>query len=383
MNSKERVKAAFHFNKPDKIPISCLSLKSDFFPVRIYPPKSWQPIDYPPHVPGGVDSISKPLYRLFIYRWKRGNRIRAGYARKWWQYPHKSIDEWRNMWKSSGTKSEDITRGHPYQGFLHDNWDELENFEPPDLTDKKRYRILKTYIWKLLGRKRYTIGELVPNGFFALCSQIRGFSNFLIDLVRHPKQVEQLINKLLPYFITLITKYKEYYSSLDSVMVADDLGTQKSPFISPSLFQKFFKKPYKKIIELAHDFNLDFILHSCGEILELMPDIIDMGVDVFEFDSPHMVGVENIKKIAKQKKVAFWLSSNIQSTYTLGTPEEIEEEIKLYIKEVGNNQGGLAIYEYMSKRALGTPKQNVIAQRESVRKWGNYDEEGKIDWIKS
>ncbi len=383
MKSEERVKRAFHFNNPDRVPLSCLTLKTDFFPVSIYPPKSWQPIKYPPHVQGGVDSISKLFYRLVIYKWKQKYRKKASYPRKWWEFPHKSIDEWKNIWRSSGTKSNDITKGHPLHGPLQDNWDFLEEFNIPDVSNEKRYRILKMGIWKFLGRNRYTVGELQPNGFFALCSQIRGFSNFLVDLARKPKQVEQLINKILPYFFTLIRKYKEYYPSLNSVIIADDMGTQKSPFMSPAIFRKLLKEPYKKIIDLTHDLEMDFILHSCGDIFQLMPDMIDAGVDVFEFDSPHMVGVENFKQFARQKQVAFWLSSNIQSTYTLGTPKDVEKEIKYYIKEVGNNNGGLAIYEYMSNKALRTPKENIIAQREAVEKWGNYNDDNKIDWIEN
>jgi uroporphyrinogen decarboxylase len=159
------------------------------------------------------------------------------------------------------------------------------------------------------------------------------------------------------------------------------MGTQKSPFISPKIFRNIFKDPYKKIINLTHDLDMDFILHSCGQIFELMQDISEAGVDVFQFDSPHMVGVENLKQFANDRKTAFWLSSNIQTTYVNGTPEDIENEIKYYIQEVGNNEGGLAISEYGSNRALRTPKVNIIAQRQAVEKWGNYDQDGAIEWL--
>jgi uroporphyrinogen decarboxylase len=164
-------------------------------------------------------------------------------------------------------------------------------------------------------------------------------------------------------------------------MWADDMGTQKSPFVSPRIFKKFFKEAYKKVTGLVHDLGMAFLLHSCGQIFELMPDLIDAGVNVFEFDSPLMTGVENFKHFAEEQKVAFWLSSNIQSTWIKGSPKEVEDEIKYYIKEVGNNEGGLAIYEYGGKRAIGVPKENVVAQREAVLKWGNYNQNGKIDWL--
>ena len=383
MNSEKRVKKAFHFNNPDRVPLSRMSLKTDFFPVSIYPPKSWQPKEYPPHVQGGVNQISKLFYRLFIYRWKRKCRKKAGYAKKWWKYSHESIDEWGTIWKSAGTESDDITKGHPSYGPLQESWKRLEDYTIPDASLEERFRIAKLWLWKVLGKNKYTVGELAPNGFFVLCSQLRVFSNFLVDLARKPNKVTKLINKILPYFLTLIKKYKEYYPSLNSVIIADDMGTQKSPFMSPVIFRKFFKDPYKKLVDLTHDLGMDFILHSCGQIHELMPDIIDIGVDVFEFDSPRMVGIENIKKYAEERKVAFWLSSNIQTTFALGTPEEVEEEIKTYIEEVGNNNGGLAIYEYMSSSTLNTPKENVETQREATLKWGNYNDQGKIDWVEN
>ena len=164
-------------------------------------------------------------------------------------------------------------------------------------------------------------------------------------------------------------------------MVADDLGTQKSPFISPRIFKKFLSPPYKQLIDLTHDMGMDFILHSCGEIYDLIQPLIDIGVNVLEFDSPHMTGVENFKHYAEERKIAFWLSSNIQTTWTNGTPEEVEEEVKYYIKEVGNNEGGLGIFEYPTPNVMHTPKENIRAQRRAARKWGIYNEQGIIEWL--
>ncbi|MBD3343058.1 MAG: hypothetical protein GF353_28430 [Candidatus Lokiarchaeota archaeon] len=381
MNSKERVKRAFHFDKPDRVPMSQINLKTDFFPVSQYEPKSWQPLKYPPHVQGGVTTIAKFFFRNFVYNWKKKNRKQAGYPKKWWKEPNISIDEWGVLWKSSGTESDDITRGHPYKGPLQESWDDLDQYRIPDAADPKRYRFAKSWIWKRLGKKRYTLGVLGANGFFNLCSQLRGFSNLLIDIVRRKNKVIELTKTVLPYYLTQIKKYKEIYPALDSIMVADDLGTQKSPFLSPNIFKEIFKTPYEQIIKHTHDMDMDFIMHSCGQIYELIPDIIDMGVDVLEFDSPHMTGVDNFKKYAENRKIAFWLSSNIQSTYVLGTPEEVEQEIKHFIKEIGKNEGGLAIYEYTSNNVLRTPKENIIAQREALEKWGQYNTEGIIDWL--
>jgi len=381
MNSKERVKKAFHFAKPDRVPMSCFTLKTDFFPAPQYIPKSWQPKDYPPHVQGGVESISRSLYRIFSYNWRNRNRKLAKYPKKWWKYPHYSIDEWGIIWKNSGTLSDDITKGHPFKGPFQENWDELDNYQIPNPTNPERFRLFRSGFWKILGRNKYIVGEINGNGFFNMCSQLRGFNNFLIDIAKNRKKVDQLIQIIIPFYLKQIKMLKENYPDLDSITIADDLGSQKSPFISPILFKRYFKDAYRRIVQLTHNLGMDFILHSCGQILELMPEIIDTGVDVFEFDSPLMTGVDNFKKFAETRKVAFWLSSNIQSTYLLGSPEEVKEQVKLYIRNIGNNEGGLAIYEYPSNRTLGTPKENIIAQREATLKWGVYNETGIINWL--
>ncbi|MHA1272936.1 MAG: uroporphyrinogen decarboxylase family protein [Promethearchaeota archaeon] len=382
MNSKERVKRAFHFNRPDRVPLSCISLQSDFFVVIHIEPRSWQPTQYPPHVMGGAITYSNPIFRWLGYSWNKSIRKKLGYPRKWWNYPHKSIDEWGVIWQSSGMKNKDKTMGHVIKGPLQDGWDNLDDLEIPDANDDSRYRFAKSGIFHALGKKKYVLGSMGADGLFHRCCHIRGFNNFLVDLGRNPKQAHMLFDKILPFYLTHIEKYKEYYPHLDAIVIADDLGTQKSPFISPRLFKKFLAPRYEKIIKLTHDLGMDFVLHSCGEIYDLIQPLIDIGVDVLEFDSPHMTGVENFKHFAEERKIAFWLSSNIQSTYTQGTPEEVEEEIKYYIKEVGNNEGGLAIYEYPQNSSLGTPKKNIIAQRKAVKKWGKYDDNGKIEWLK-
>lgn len=381
MKRKERVKRAIHFDRPDRLPISCVSLGTDFFPVISLEPKSWQPTTFPPHVVGGDPTLANLFFRLFAYNWKKKSRKKAGCPKKWWNQPGRRIDEWGIIWQSSGMKSGDLTLGHPVKGPLEDSWDTFDDYEIPDPHVEERYRIMKTSLWRLLGKTRYTIGTIGSDGIFHRCCHLRGFSNFLMDLARKPKMAEKLIQKVTRFFTVQAKKYFEYYPKLDSIIIADDLGTQKSPFISPKMFRKFISPAYKQLAAIAHENDGDFLLHSCGDILDLIPELIEAGVDALEFDSPHMTGVEHFKHFAEERKMAFWCCSNIQSTYINGTPKEVEEEVKYYIKEIGNNEGGLAIYEYPQNFALGTPKENIKAQRKAVKKWGNYNHEGVIDWL--
>ena len=388
MDRRERVKKAFHFDRPDKVPFVGLTVQSDFYPIEPNLPLTFQPEKYPPHPNGGDTTIKNATYRRDIYDWKREIREKLGYSENWWELPHDSIDEFGVIWRSSGTESGDKTKGHPYKGPFQDEgtgegWDNLDKYVFPDANDPKRYKRVQSGRWKEIAEDRYLLGSANTSGIFNKCTQLRGFSELLIDLVRnrYPKRLNRLINSVFSFNLTVIDKLKEYCRPLDSIFVTDDFGTQKSAFVSPRIFKKFFKEPYKEMVSLTHDLGMDFILHSCGNVLGLIPEFVDIGIDVLEFDSPHMTGVEHFKHFASERKMAFWLSSNIQSTFINGTPQEVEEEIKYYIKEIGNYEGGLAIYEYTDFDAIQVPKKNVRAQRKAVLKWGNYNEYGIIDWL--
>lgn len=388
MNRRENVKRAVHFEKPEKVPFLGLTVECDFYPIEFNEPITWQPTNNPPHVNGGVQNFTNASFRRDVYDWNSEIREQLGYGVNWWEEPHESIDEFGVIWRSSGTEGDDKTMGHPYSGPLQDKgngegWERFEDLKIPDSSDPLRYKVIQSGRWKEIAEDRYLLGNLGSGGIFNRCSTIRGFSNFLIDISRnrHPNKLDSLIKMITDYNLGLIENIKEYCPSLDSIMIADDLGTQNSSFISPKIYQKHFKKYYHQLVNLTHDLGMDFFMHSCGDVLDLLPEFVDIGIDLMQFDSPHMTGVENFKHYTKEKKIAFGLSSNIQSTFVKGTPEDIKNEIQFYIKEVGNNEGGLVIWEYTSFKTIEAPKRNVRAQRKAVKKWGNYNESGLIDWL--
>ena len=234
---------------------------------------------------------------------------------------------------------------------------------------------------KTVSRGKYLMAILNILFIHNLSSNLRGFSKIMVDFAKNPKQVHKLISIITDIFSTEIIELKERIPRLNAIFALDDLGTQHSPVISPRLFRKFYFKPYKKIVDLTHDLGMDFLFHCCGQIKELLPIFVDIGFDAIEFDSPNMTGVENFKQYAEDQKLAFWLSSNIQSTFSQGTPQEVEDEIKYFVEEVGNNQGGLAFYEYLDHTVLNAPKENVKAFRKAITKWGKYNNEGIIEWL--
>ena len=94
MNSKERVQRAFHFDKPDKVPASPTTIKSDFFPVPPKMIKSWQPTELPPHIKGNIANLGKFFYKKFIYSWNDSKVPTKMLADKWIEFGNKHACPW-------------------------------------------------------------------------------------------------------------------------------------------------------------------------------------------------------------------------------------------------------------------------------------------------
>ena len=118
------------------------------------------------------------------------------------------------------------------------------------------------------------------------------------------------------------------------------------------------------------------MLHSCGNIGALMPILIEIGVDGFQFDSPHMVGLDVAKQYAG--KVSFWNTVNIQTIYPFGTPRDVFKEVIKMIRAVGTRNGGLLIVDYAgAPRVMNVPMANVKAMWTATRAYGKYKKNGE------
>lgn len=364
MKSKERVKRALTFDKPDHIPIFKMSFKppfNDVFPLVPLPQQSWQPNEKNlyPHF------ISDLIFKLRLYRWKRPDWA----PKDWRKRAREEVDQWGCYWDR---RENDITMGHPGRPVI-ETWDQLESWEGPDLTDPKMFSLFNLLSKPFFRKyKMATIHEIIY--IMNRVSMIRGFTNTLIDHRRNPKQLHQLIKKVTDIFMDhvemIVTEFKP-----DGIWACDDLGTQQAPFFSAEIFKKFYAGPYKRIIDYLHDHDCAFHLHSCGNIGDLIPTLIDIGVDALEFDSPRLTGFERLLDF--RGKLPFWACVNIQTVYPNGTPDEVEEEVKEMIRTFSTQDGGFLSCFYADTHVINVPKENVKAYYKAVKKWGKYP----LDWL--
>ena len=111
----------------------------------------------------------------------------------------------------------------------------------------------------------------------------------------------------------------------DGIMKGEDMGTQTGLLFSPAMFREFFKDMYSELFAMAHDYGMKVLMHSCGMNREILPDLMDAGVDVFQFDQPALYDMSELAALMKKSKTALWSPVDIQKILPTGDREIIVE----------------------------------------------------------
>lgn len=274
---------------------------------------------------------------------------------------NEDTSEWGFKWERF-----DETMGQPREELIKE-WEDFDKLNLPDAYDKTRFSQVDE-IKKQFGHERYYIASLVLTGFTVM-TFLRGFENTLSDLYEQPEEIEKLADAVFGFEEKIIRQLREY--GFDGVAFYDDWGTQNNLIISPVMWREFFKPRYKKQFELAHKYGLDVYFHCCGYIYDIIPDLIEIGVDMLNLSQPNIF---DIVKLSKDfgGKVCFVCPVSYQTTSLTGTKEEIYVDVKQLVDNLGCFNGGLIGYveEYHSLGLNDENYQNCIS---AFRELGKYN----------
>jgi uroporphyrinogen decarboxylase len=179
-----------------------------------------------------------------------------------------------------------------------------------------------------------------------------------MDSVEHPEFYEELLDRLTELYLAFV----EYTVDLpiDGILFGDDWGDQRGVILGPDRWRKFLKPRWAKIYEAVHASGKVVMSHSCGSVADIMPDLVEIGLDVLESVQPEAAGM-NPYELKKKwgDKITFWGGLGSQSTIPWGTPEEICEEVRRLCDEMG--RGGGYILAPAKPLQPETPTENAVA----------------------
>jgi uroporphyrinogen decarboxylase len=243
---------------------------------------------------------------------------------------------------------------------------DVENFpwpKPEDVDFSSFYEIAE-----LIPPKMKVLGMLSPAAVFGNTSQSMGLENFSYALYDDPAVVEALFEIIGSTYVK-IAKRLTQVPKLGAVFMSDDLSFTEGTLVSPKVYRRYVFPWYKKIGEILADAGLPFIFHSDGNIIPVLDDLADCGIRGIHPIEPKAMDIVEVKKRFGDRFCIFG-NVDLEHTLTLGTLEDVENEVKKKIRELAPGGGyGLAasnsIPDYVKP-------ENYKAMVSAAKRYGRY-----------
>jgi uroporphyrinogen decarboxylase len=237
----------------------------------------------------------------------------------------------------------------------------IERYRPPDPHRPELYqdaaRTIQAY------KAEYWIVGVTVTTIFETAWALRGLERLMMDFALNPDRAERVLD--IPYQYHLTAAKKLVQLGVDMIWVGDDVGTQEAMMISPAHWRRFLKPRMAAFISEIKALNpqLKVAYHSDGMITPIIPELIEIGVDVLNPIQPACMDPALIKQQFGDK-LCFWGSIDEQRTLPFGTPTDVQREILERLNTIGRN-GGLILAPTHHVQ-LDTPLENFWAMHSVI-----------------
>jgi uroporphyrinogen decarboxylase len=204
-------------------------------------------------------------------------------------------------------------------------------------------------------KERFKIFEF-SFSFFERAWTLRGMENLLTDFLLEPDFVRELFEQLFQYNMEGIRIAAQY--PIDAVMFGDDWGQQKGMIMGSPLWREFIKPFMARLFDAVKSSGKAVILHSCGDISEIMGDLIDMGLDIYNTFQPEIYNMEEFKRNFG-RHITVYGGVSTQGVLAHGKPDDVRESAKRAMDILGSGGGYIAAPTHQIP--AGTPFENVLA----------------------
>lgn len=165
----------------------------------------------------------------------------------------------------------------------------------------------------------------LSGALFVKAWQLRGMDNLLMDMIWHKDYCEALLDLVVDADLAMLEKVLA--ADVDGVLLGDDWGTQKSLFMSPDLWRKYIAPRHARIWSRVREAGKYAMLHSCGNILDVLSEIDGIGVQILNPVQPECMDIATVKRRAGDR-LTLWGGIGTQHALPRGTPEEVCREVR-------------------------------------------------------
>lgn len=328
--SRQRVQATLDFSGPDRLPRDVWGWRY----ISRFRPAEWKeflhrfPMDF-----SRAPSVLGPSTRASGTDTEPGTRV----------------DEWGSVWTALGIGA----IGEVSQPVLHD-WEGLAAFSPPwDMLEHHQVENVNAFCRTSDG---FVLGEIGPGPFERL-QFLRGSAGVFLDIGEQSRELGRLMEVVHEFYRQHMALWCR--SAVDAITLGDDWGGQTALLISPEVWRRLFRPLYAEYFALAHAAGKRVFFHSDGMIREIIPDLIEIGVDALN-SQLFCMDIEEIGR-SFRGHVTFWGEIDRQFVLPFGTVDEVRQAVRRVRAALEDADGGLIA---QLSWGIDDPLANILAAYE-------------------
>ena len=253
--------------------------------------------------------------------------------------------------------------------------DALDGFPWPDMDDPSRLQGVRQRAEDLDASDEFAVFAapwlISP---FERALQIQGMDRFLTNMILQPDFAQALLEKLTHLLKRSLRNFLMASNNhADIVILADDLGTQDRLLISPQLYRQMLKPLHAELITtIKEQSDAKVFFHSDGDIFDLIDDFIEIGVDILNPIQTSAGKMANLAELKKRygQRLSFCGAIDTQKILPLGSPSEVEDEVKRVINLLA--PGGGYLLSSVHTITNDVPPENILAMAQAVERYGHY-----------
>ena len=260
---------------------------------------------------------------------------------------------------------------HP---LAHATLADLAEYPFPKGDDPTRFTGLREQARRLRNETPYALSTRIGGVVYEICWYLRGLEQWFIDMIENPAFCEALLDRTLAFWLGYYTEFlKEVGDLVDVVMIGDDIGCQSGPLFSPAFYRRVVKPRQKRLVQHIKSLtNARIWYHTCGSVRQLIPDLLDNGIDIL---NPVQISAADMDpgelKAQFGDRLTFWGGGiDTQRVLSFAGPEEIRSHVRRNLEAF--KPGGGYVFNSVHNIQAGVPPENIAALFAAAHQYGFY-----------
>jgi uroporphyrinogen decarboxylase len=371
MNPRERVARILNHAEADRVPIDCVGIL-----CAIYKRSYARIVDYLGLDIGAEDAVINDFWSVVPKPAEAVlERFGVDFRKVWLGEPEnfKPIindeegtltDEWGLTWKKVGLYNEMVQPPLP-----NPTIEQIRSYRFPDPADPGRYRGLEDWARRLYEETPFSVVAGHSNyGVLELGCWLRGYDTFLANMLLDKPLVRTFFDRVLEYQVATFSRYLDIVGPyVQIVETTDDLAGQLAPLISPKMYRELIKPYHNEYVQFIKSKvpHAKVFMHTDGSVFDLIPDLIDVGIDILNPIQPKPAKMEPWRlKREFGKDLVFHGGIDVQGTLQSLDPEGVKDYVKKTVQHLAPGGGYILASSHNIQPDI--PAANAVALYEAA-----------------